>query len=112
MRLRTRHRRNTGADIIAVERWGPEPIGAAQVEGVMARAGALLAGFTRPTPAGWGLTGSQELTDQSVWASPQAFTGAGAKVALAAFTVGADAPTVYPQDAHSTGIVLPGRGGV
>jgi hypothetical protein len=97
---------------VLVEVWGPEPIGAAQVDALQARFGADMAGFTAPNPAGWGLQGSIERTDQTVWASPQAFTGA-AQVALSTFApLGAVTPTQYPQDAHMTGVVLPGPGGI
>ena len=112
MKLATRHRRNSEQQTAVVQSWAPEAIGAAQVEGIGARIFQLLAGFTSPTPAGIGLAGSNFNTDHHVWASPQAFNGAGAKTAFSAWTVGADRPTVYPADAHATNIVLPGRGGI
>lgn len=112
LRLLTRHRANTGPAATVVQVWGPEPIGGAQVEGIMARAGALLAGHTQPNPAGWGIAGQQESTDQQIWASPQAFNGGGAQTALAAWQFGAAKPTVYPQDAAMANIVLPGPGGI
>lgn len=95
-----------------VETWGPEPIGANQVEAVMAATGARLAGFTWPNPAGWGLQGSVETTDTTVWASPQAFTAAGGATAQSVLSTGAAPPTVYPQDAAMAQIVLPGAAGV
>ena len=113
MKLLSRHQPGAAPQGVAVvESWGVDPVGAAKMESILARNGALLAGFTTPNPAGWGLAGSVATTDAHIWASPQAFTGAGTASALSAFTVGADRPTIYPVDAHSTNVVLPGRGGV
>lgn len=99
--------------VAAVEVWGEEPIGANQVDALHVRFGADMAGFTSPTPAGWGLQGSQERTDQTIWASPQAFTGLAGAVALSTLMpLGATAPIVYPGEASLAGIVLPGPSGV
>jgi len=98
--------------VAAVETWGVEPIGANQVESLLARRGALLAGFTAPNPAGWGLAGSVEATDQHIWASPQAFNAGAGRQALSVWAVGSVAPIAYPQDAHTAQVVLPGPGGV
>ena len=112
MRIRARRARNSEQTAAVVQTWRPDAVGANQVESVMARNGALLGGFTSPTPAGWGLAGSVETTDSHIWASPQAFNGGGGQVALASLTMGAAKPTAYPMDAHTTNVVLPGRMGV
>jgi hypothetical protein len=112
MKILARRARNTEGSTATVQAWGPDAVGATQVESLLARQGQLLAGFTAPTPAGWGLAGSTATSDSHIWASPQAFTGAGAKTAFSAWTVGADYPTVYPADAHVTLIPLPGVGGI
>lgn len=112
MKILPRRARGTERQAVVVEAWGPDAIGANQVESLMARNGALLAGFTAPTPAGWGMAGSTSTTDSHVWASPQAFNMGAANVALSTWAVGAAAPTVYPGDTTGTNIVLPGRGGV
>lgn len=98
--------------VATVQSWGVDPVGATQMESILARSLSLLSGFTQPTPAGWGEPGSVPTTDQHIWASPQAFTGGGGRVALSTWAVGADRPTVYPQDAHSAQVVLPGPSGV
>lgn len=95
-----------------VESWGPEPIGATQVEALQAAQGAQLAGFTSPSPAGWGERGSLETTDSHVWASPQAFTAGGGQTAMSVFSTGAAPPTIYPQDAAMAQIALPGANGI
>jgi hypothetical protein len=100
---------------VVVQTWGEEPIGAMQIEGWLARTGADMAGFTGPTPAGWGLSGSQERTDQTIWANPQAFNGLAGEVALSTLVGtagGAVAPIVYPWAADDAGITLPGPNGV
>jgi hypothetical protein len=96
-------------NVVQVVSWGPEPIGEAQVDALHARFGADMAGLG--TIPGWGLQGSQEATDQAIWASPQAFSGA-AGAAAAFSALGAAPPTVYPQHADAAGVVLPGPGGV
>lgn len=56
--------------------FGPEPIGASIAEALDTLNGAQLAGFTAPTPAGWGLQGSLERDNESVFAPVQVFPGA------------------------------------
>ena len=112
MRIIPRRPATPPRNAAVVESWGPEPIGATQVEALQAATGAKLAGFTTPTPAGWGERGSVERTDNSVWASPQAFTAGGGQTAMSVFSTGAAPPTVYPQDAAMAQIALPGAGGI
>ena len=110
MRLVPRARPVQGVAI--VETFGPEPIGAAQVDAIQARQGALLGGFTAPNPAGWGAPGAMELTDYHTWGDPQAFAGMAGIKALAVYRPGADLPVIYPEQAELGQIVLPGPGGI
>lgn len=107
-------RRSASPDqsVQSVQTWGPEPIGANQVEALMARRGADLAGMSYPNPAGWGLSGSQETTDQTVWLSPQAFNGMAGLTAQSVLTLGGATPIGYQQDASAAQIVLPVAGGM
>ena len=98
--------------VAIVETYGPEPIGAAQVDAIQARQGALLAGFTTPNPAGWGAPGSVERTDFRTFGDPQAFAGMAGIKALAVYRPGADLPIIYPEQAELGQVVLPGPGGV
>lgn len=93
-----------------VESWGVDRLGAGWVENVMNRSLALLQGFG--PHIGYGESGAIENTDQSVWASPQAFNGAGGVVALGTLAMSNGRPIVFPGEATDTGIVLPGPGGV
>lgn len=102
---------NPDQGVQVVQSWGPEPVGANQVEALLAMRGLDLAGGSGPTPPGWGLSGSQEVTSQDVFASPQAFTGLAGVVGLSTFAPGAGVPIAYPADAHSAHVVLPGPGG-
>ena len=52
--------------------YGEEPIGAAQIDALDTAYGAALSGIARPI--NWGLQGSFETTDQSVWVGPQVFS--------------------------------------
>lgn len=98
----TGRRRPPTEAVAAVQTWGPEPIGSDQVYGLLRALGGNLAGFTSPTPAGWGLAGSIEETDSQLWASPQAFTGAAGLVAHSSYHVGGGMPIVFPADADYT----------
>lgn len=112
MRVVPRRAANREAHIEPVLVWSVDAVGANFMDNIYARNGAQLAGFNAPNPAGWGLAGSDEATDSTVWASPQAFTGGGSQVALSTLTAGAAKPTVYPSgDSTTTNVVLPGRGG-
>lgn len=93
-----------------VEVWGHDPVGSAQVEGVLARYGADLAGFTAPSRAGWGAPGSVEATDTHMWASPQAFNGLAGTLALVAMIDAGGSPIVFPQDAALSPLLMTATG--
>ena len=110
MRILSRRSAQPDEQTVAVVAWGPDPTGARQVEALMAARGADLAGYG--AHPGWGEPGSVEQTDQTIWASPQAFTGAGAHVALSAWAPGAVSPTQNPAFDATTQVLLPGAGGI
>jgi hypothetical protein len=85
----------TGPHTTVVQYWGPEPIGAAQVDSLqMMYNGTVNAPSLFGAHVGYGISGQPELTDQRPWNSVQQATSAP--------YLGAAGPTVYP------GIGLPG----
>lgn len=90
--------------------FGPEPIGAATAEALDTLNGAQLAGFTLPTPAGWGLQGSMERDNESVFAPPQQFVGGppGSGVAPVAFLEPGLPNTFMPPGLEPYGVAGPG----
>lgn len=92
-----------------VEVYGPEPIGANNIDALDALAGAQLAGDNRPNQPGWGLPGSVENTSQTVFVNPQAFHG-GNPDALATLHVGNGIPVPYGEDQALDGFALPSFG--
>lgn len=108
-----RSRRVRSQEAITVEAWGPEPIGAAQVDALQARHGADLAGAQISTPPGWGASGSVEATDTTVWMPPQAFNGLAGLSALSTFIPGGGIPQVDTASGHAELVFTrPGPGGL
>jgi hypothetical protein len=65
-------------NLVPVQVWGPEPIGASMIDSLDTLQGVQLSG-AGVIPA-WGIAGSQENTSQSIYVSPQLFAGMGGKV--------------------------------
>ena len=68
------------AEIFLLTEPGPDPLGSAQIDALDRDYGMALAGMARPIT--WGLQGSLETTDQSVWVDPQVFPGASVAAAV------------------------------
>jgi hypothetical protein len=80
-----------------VEVWGPDPAGCDQAYAILESIAGPLQG-TSTTPAGWGIAGSEPVTDYRLWASPQAFTGSAGLVAHTTWHEGGGTPIIYDAE--------------